>query len=109
MLMLWFISGASGTVFSTLFLSPPWNLGTGASQAIMGISALGVMLIYQKIDISKGLKLSLLFAIVPALLLDLIFSHYPKPGHLLGFIVGCLISLYYLKEIKRTYQNDNIS
>jgi len=109
MLILWFISGAAGTVFSTFFVSPPWNLGTGASQAVMGISALGVVLIYQKIDISKGLKLSLLFAIVPALLLDLIFAHYPKPGHLLGFIVGYLISLYYLKEIKRTYHNDKSS
>ena len=107
MLILWFISGSAGTVFSTLFASPPWNLGTGASQAIMGFSALGVVLIHQKIDISKGLKLSLIFAIVPALLLDLIFAHYPKPGHLLGFIVGYLISLYYLKEIKIIHQNAN--
>ena len=109
MLILWFISGSAGTVFSTLFASPPWNLGTGASQAIMGISALGVILMHQKIDVSKGLKLCLLFAIIPALLLDLIFAHYPKPGHLLGFIVGWLISLYYLKEIKKDYQNANSS
>ena len=106
MFILWFVSGASGTIFSTLFVSSPWNLGTGASQAIMGISALGIVLIYQKIDISKGLKFSLIFAMVPALLLDLIFVHYPKPGHLLGFIVGSLIGLYYSKELKRIYQND---
>ena len=109
MLILWFISGSAGTVFSTLFASPPWNLGTGASQAIMGFSALGVVLIHQKIDISKGLKLSLIFAILPALLLDLIFAHYPKPGHLFGFIVGYLISLYYLKKIKIIHQNANSS
>jgi len=109
MFILWFISGAAGTVFSTLFVSPPWNLGTGASQAIMGISALGIILIQQKVDVSKGLKLSLLFAIVPALLLDLIFSHYPKPGHLLGFGVGLLISLHYLKTIKKDQCSANIT
>jgi len=105
MLVLWFFSGSAGTVFSTLFVSPPWNLGTGASQAIMGISALGVILIYQRIDVSKGLKSSLVFAIAPALLLDLIFAHYPKPGHLMGFIVGCFISLYYLRELETDRQN----
>ena len=74
--------------------------GTGASQAILGISAFGIILTYQKIDVSKGLKYALLFAIVPALLLDLIFAHYPKPGHISAFIVGWIIGLFYLKEIK---------
>jgi len=97
MFFLWFIAGASGTIFSTLFVAAPWNLGTGASQAIMGIAAFGVLLAYRNIDKSKGLKCALAFAITPALLLDLIFAHYPKPGHVLGFIVGWCIGLYYLK------------
>ncbi len=97
MFLLWFISGAAGTVFSTLFGDPPWNLGTGASQAIMGVSALGILLVKQKLDTSKGLKYALAFAIIPAISLDLIFAHYPKPGHLLGFLVGLAISLLYFK------------
>ena len=100
MFFLWFLAGSFGTVFSTLFVPAPWNLGTGASQAILGISAFGIILTYQKIDVSRGLKYALLFAIVPALLLDLIFAHYPKPGHISAFIVGWIIGLFYLKEIK---------
>lgn len=99
MFSLWFIAGSLGTVFSTLFANPPWNLGTGASQAILGISAFGIILYYREVDISNGLKYALLFAITPALSLDLIFAHYPKPGHLLSFAVGWIIGLYYLNEI----------
>lgn len=84
-------------MFSTLFGDPPWNLGTGASQAIMGVSALGILLVKQKLDTSKGLKYALAFAIIPAISLDLIFAHYPKPGHLLGFLVGLAIILLYFK------------
>lgn len=100
MFLLWFVAGAAGTLLSTLFVDPPWNLGTGASQAIMGVAALGVLLAHQKIDTSKGLKYALAFAIIPALSLDLIFAHYPKPGHVLGFVVGMSIGLFYLKKIR---------
>ena len=108
MFFLWFLSGAAGTVFSTLFVDPPWNLGTGASQAIMGVSALGILLIQQKVDTSKGLKYALAFAIIPALFLDLIFAHYPKPGHVLGFVIGLAISVFYFKfNFTRMEQNLN--
>lgn len=99
MFILWFIAGTAGTLFSTLFVTPPWNLGTGASQAIMGVAAFGVILSYRNIDSSKGLKYAIAFAVAPALLLDLIFAHYPKPGHVLSFVVGWLIGLCYLKQI----------
>lgn len=99
MFILWFVAGAAGTLFSTLFVAPPWNLGTGASQAIMGVAAFGIILSYKNIDTSKGLKYAIAFAVAPAILLDLIFAHYPKPGHVLGFVVGWGIGLYYLKQI----------
>ncbi|RDH42599.1 rhomboid family intramembrane serine protease [Zooshikella ganghwensis] len=93
--LLWFISGAVGTLISTLTVEPPWNLGTGASQAILGVAALGVLLLYKKIDTSLFLKFAVIFAILPALLLDLIFVHYPKLGHVTGFMVGWIIAFYY--------------
>jgi len=96
--ILWFVSGAAGTLFSTLFVAPPWNLGTGASQAIMGVAGFGVLLVFRGIDQSKGLKYSIAIAILPALILDLIFAHYPKPGHILGFIIGISLGIYYLRQ-----------
>ena len=97
MSLLWFVSGSAGTVVSTFFGKEPWNLGTGASQAIMGVAALAALIIYTHIDVSKGLKYAVAFALIPALLLDLIYAGYPKPGHLLGFLVGLGIGLIYIR------------
>ncbi len=99
LLLLWFVSGATGTLFSTLFVSPPWNLGTGASQAIMGMTAAGAVLLYKKVDTSIGLKIAIGFALIPALTLDFIFAHYPKPGHVLGFLIGLAISFLYMNNL----------
>lgn len=106
MFFLWFVSGAAGTLLSTLYVSAPWNLGTGASQAIMGIAAFGVLIWYRKVDTSRGLKCALGFAIIPALSLDFIFAHYPKPGHVLGFSIGFLIGMYYLNIIVISSKQD---
>lgn len=98
--VLWFISGTVGTLISTLTVEPPWNLGTGASQAIFGVAALGVLLLWREINTSLSLKFALVIAMVPALLLDLIYAHHPKLGHVTGFLMGWAISLYYLKANK---------
>ncbi len=71
----------------------------------MGVAAFGVLLVYRGIDRSNGLKYSIAFAILPALTLDLIFTHYPKPGHILGFVSGIALGIYYLKQ--NTYRTEN--
>ena len=96
--VLWFVSGVMGTLISTLFVEPPWNLGTGASQAIMGVAGFGILLLWKKINTTKDLKVIIAFAIVPALTLDLIYAHYPKPGHVVGFVIGLAIGFYYLNR-----------
>ena len=108
-LILWFISGTCGTLISTLTVEPPWNLGTGASQAVFGITALGLLVIWKKIDTSFSLKLIVAFALIPALLLDLVYAHHPKPGHIAGFIVGLAIGLYYLKKFKITHSTKKLT
>lgn len=50
--LLWFVSGSIGTLVSTLFVTPPWNLGTGASQAVLGIAAFGMVLSIKGIMVS---------------------------------------------------------
>jgi rhomboid protease GluP len=93
---LYFASGAVGTLVSTLTVDPPWNLGTGASQAIFGVAAFGMLLAAKKIEMSWEFYGVLAFSIVPALTLDLIYAGHPKLGHVTGFVMGGLIGLLYL-------------
>ena len=96
--ILWFFSGAIGTIFSTFFVPSPWNLGTGGSQAIFGLAAYCVLMHYRGIDTSRRLKFIIAFTMLPALTLDMLFAHYPKPGHVLSFLVGMAISHFFLKK-----------
>ncbi len=98
--VLWFLSGTMGTLISTLTVEPPWNLGTGASQAVLGVAAFGALVLWKKINTTRALKIAVCFAMIPALLLDLIYAHYPKPGHIVGFVVGWGVGLYYLNKQK---------
>jgi rhomboid protease GluP len=100
LLALWLIGGSIATLISTLFVTPPWNLGTGASQAIMAIAGAGLWLALTGVDRSKFLLLSLAFTIAIALTLDLIYAHYPKPGHVAGVLLGLLIASHYRKTGK---------
>lgn len=92
LLVLWLIGGSTATLISTLFVAPPWNLGTGASQAIMAISGAGLWLAATGVDRSKFLVLPVAFTIAVALAIDLIHACYPKPGHVAGLLLGYLIA-----------------
>jgi rhomboid protease GluP len=88
--LVWFASGVAGTLASTLFSEPPWNLGTGASQAVIGIAAFGLVLSHRQIIASKLVVVVLCFSIVPTVILDFMYAGYPKPGHVVGALVGVL-------------------
>lgn len=92
LLVLWLIGGSIAMLISTLFVTTPWNLGTGASQAIMAIAGAGLWLAMTGVDRSKSLLLPVVFTIAVALAVDLIFAHYPKPGHVAGLLLGYLIA-----------------
>lgn len=87
-LLLWFVSGSLGTLVSTFFGTPPWNLGTGASQAVLGLAAFGLILSLKKMNTSKWLWAVLAFTLLPAFVLDFISVGYPKPGHLFSALIG---------------------
>ena len=92
LLLLWLIGGSIATLISTLFGPQPWNLGTGASQAIMAIAGAGLWLALTGVDRSKSLLLPVAFSIALALTLDLIYAHHPKPGHVSGVLLGLLMA-----------------
>jgi hypothetical protein len=60
----------------------------------MGVAALGALAIWKKVNNAFILKFAVGFAVLPALIIDLIYAHHPKLGHVTGLIVGWSISLY---------------
>lgn len=93
LLLLWLVGGSLATLLSTLFVTPPWNLGTGSSQAIMAIAGAGALLALTGVDRSKSLIWPVAFSIVLAFAIDLVHVYYPKPGHVAGVLLGMLIAI----------------
>lgn len=98
LLLLWLAGGSIATLLSTLSVVPPWNLGTGGSQAIMAIAGAGLWLALAGVDRSKSLVFPVAFTIFVALTIDLIHAHHPKPGHVAGVLLGLLIASLYRKK-----------
>lgn len=98
-ILLWFVSGAVGTLVSTLFVSPPWNLGTGASQAVLGIASFGFVLWLRGVDSSKRFATVVLLSLIPAFTLDLIFAGYPKPGHIASVLLGMIAGVVHSNKV----------
>lgn len=99
---LWFFSGAIGTLVGTLFITPPWNIGTGASQAVLGIAAFGLILSLKGICTSTWFWLVLGFSLIPAFALDFIYVGHPKPGHVTSAVMGLIAGLIYAKQTTKT-------
>lgn len=95
-LFIWFFTGSMGTFFTTQFGTPPWNTGTGTSQAVMGFAGFGLWLYIAKYRRDYLLLCALVFSIFPAMYLDFKTAGYPKPGHALSFVLGCSIAVYFL-------------
>ncbi len=110
-LILWFIAGTSDTLlnimFGALLGSSPYDLSTtGASHAVIGIAACGIVLSIKRIDIPKRVTTALLVSILPALALDLIYEHYSGAGPIFSYIIGTGIGFLYLKSYKGSiYKN----
>lgn len=98
-LSIWLLAGAIGTLFTTQFGAPPWNTGTGASQAALGFAGFALVFYLVKFRQQYILLGAILFAILPALYLDIKTAGYPKPGHSLSFIIGSMIAVWYLYKL----------
>ncbi len=107
LLLLWLVAGSIATLVSTQFVQPPWNLGTGASQAVMAMAGCGVWLMVSGADRTRFLRFSLAFAILAALSLDLIYAGYPKAGHVAGLLLGALMSSRLLITTRRGIPTSN--
>lgn len=95
----WLVGGSLAMLFSSLFVLPPWNLGTGASQAIMAISGAGIWLALIGVDRSRFLLLAVSFSIGLAFTIDIVHVYYPKPGHVAGVLIGLIIASLYRTKV----------
>lgn len=99
-LTVWFISGSIGTFVSTFTVPAPWNLGTGGSQAILGLAAFGLVLYFSNSYRKRTLAFVLVLTLAPALTLDLLFAsnHLPKVGHVVSIVLGLLFAYFYVRK-----------
>ena len=98
LLLFWLTGGPLAALFSTFFVPPPWNLGTGASQAIMAIAGAGLWLAIEGVDRSRSLMLPVAFSIGLAFAIDIVHVYHPKPGHVAGLLLGLLAAMLHKRK-----------
>ncbi len=104
--LVWLVGGGIATVISPLFIEAPWNVGTGASQATFAFAGCATVLAVTG-TVSPMLNWALIaFVVLPGLALDLIYGGYPKPGHIVGLLLGAMIGLIILLERRRGFTPD---
>jgi membrane associated rhomboid family serine protease len=102
LLLLWLFAGGIATIISPVFVEAPWNVGTGASQAIFAFAGCAAVFAVARIlDLRWAIGLIAL-AVFPGLLLDFIYAGYPKLGHVAGVFFGVVFGLVYLRCSQHT-------
>ena len=97
LIFLWLVAGGLATLISPVLIAAPWNVGTGASQAVFAFAGCAVVFaISGVVDRRQAFALAALYS-ATGLALDLAFAGYPKPGHVSGFIFGCAFGAIFLR------------
>lgn len=91
--LVWLVAGGLATWLSPIFVEPPYNVGTGASQAVLAFGGALLMLLWRQGLSGLWPKVSIGLAVVPPFVIDLVFAGYPKIGHVAAIILGLLFGL----------------
>jgi len=97
-LTIWLIAGGIATVVSPILVMPPWNVGTGASQACFALAGCALVCASTSPIDRKTLIILSLVTVLPGLVLDLTYVGYPKLGHTVGLVLGACFGLYYARR-----------
>jgi membrane associated rhomboid family serine protease len=97
LILLWGVAGGVATAISPALVEAPWNIGTGASQAVFAFAGCAVVLAVAHAINRKWTVGLVAFSVVPGLLLDVLSAAYSKPGHVVGFILGAAFGIVFLK------------
>lgn len=91
--MIWLVGGGLGTLFSPIWVEAPWNVGTGASHATFAMASASLVVAFKKDVVFRKAGLVLALIVVGSgLILDFLYAGYPKPGHVISFLIGSLIA-----------------
>ena len=87
-LLIWALIGGAATAVSPVFVKPPYDVGTGASQAVLAFAGYAIVM-----RVRGGLKggrndIVIALSVLPALALDMVFAGYPKIGHITALFGG---------------------
>jgi rhomboid protease GluP len=94
---IWLIAGGVATALSPIFIEAPWNVGTGASQATFAFAGCAAALTIFGFMKQNPAWILIALVVVPGLTLDLIYGGYPKPGHVVGLVLGFIFGRLYLR------------
>ena len=97
-LVLWFLSGSLGLLVSVYFGQYPFEVGTGASQAVLGFAGANCVLIYRGFARNIWVVAVVMVTLGVSLLLDINAAHYPKGGHIVGFFSGLIFGYVVLPK-----------
>jgi membrane associated rhomboid family serine protease len=99
LILLWGLSGIAGTYASIYSVPPPYDVGSGASQAIMGVAAAAIIILGRNPERPLWLKATLVITLVNAAALDLLSASRLQPGHVVGFLTGLACALVVVPKV----------
>lgn len=88
--LLWLVTGVAGNLAGYYTVPAPWGIGTGGSSANFGLIACATAFYVSGLYRSKALLYTILFTLIPALIVDIVFASYhaPKIGHVVPFVLS---------------------
>jgi rhomboid protease GluP len=100
--LLWLVTGVVGTYASIYGVPPPYDIGSGASQALMGVAAAAIIVMRRGPARSPvWLKATLIITVAAQIGMDLVFGHSLKSGHTVPFAVGLLLAILLVRAANR--------
>ncbi len=98
-LVVWLVAGGAATLLSPILIEPPFNVGTGASQAVLSLAGCAGVFVLRGALPGLWPKVILALCLAPAFALDFIFAGYPKPGHLAGLAFGAAFGWWFSRAL----------
>jgi len=95
--LIWAIAGGVATLISPIWIEPPYDVGTGASHAVLAFAGAALVMVGLSRPRPVGAIILLAICIIPAFALDFVFAGHPKIGHVvalaLGAVFGAIFSI----------------
>lgn len=94
--LLWLLAGSAAILVSVYYATPPYETGTGASQATTALFAASLLVIFRLLPYGRYFPLVTTLIGLSIFGLDLLHSGLPKPGHIAAFAAGSILTLVFL-------------